>query len=123
MVEWAEFGEAADEVFCSRPAGPRRRGVFMSDLTFVEIDGQHVELLPARTVLSMFATGGSCVVEGGDAQSGFLSGLAGNAGVGAIVGLAHGGQGDPGGAEGGSAACWVDAGALGDHVIACALVG
>jgi hypothetical protein len=32
-------------------------GVFMSDLTFVQIDGQHVELLPARTVLSMFAIG------------------------------------------------------------------
>jgi hypothetical protein len=78
----------------------------MSDLTFVEIDGQHVELLPARTVLSMFATGGgSCIVEGGDAQSGFASGALGNAGVGAIIGLAQGGQGDPGGAEGGSAAC------------------
>ena len=30
----------------------------MSDaVSFVEIDGQHVELLPARTVLSMFAQG------------------------------------------------------------------
>jgi hypothetical protein len=77
----------------------------MSDLTFVEIDGQHVELLPARTVLSMFATGGGCVAEAGDAQSGFLSGALGNAGVGAIIGLAQGGQGNPGGAEGGSTAC------------------
>jgi hypothetical protein len=33
----------------------------MSDaLSFVEIDGQHAELLPARTVLSMFSAGGSC---------------------------------------------------------------
>ncbi len=31
----------------------------MSDaVSFVEIDGQHVELLPARTVLSMFALAG-----------------------------------------------------------------
>jgi hypothetical protein len=27
-------------------------------LTFAEIDGQHVELLPTRTVLSMFSLGG-----------------------------------------------------------------
>ncbi len=32
----------------------------MSDaLSFVEIDGQHVELLPARTVLSVFSAGGT----------------------------------------------------------------
>jgi hypothetical protein len=31
----------------------------MSDaLSFVEVEGQHVELLPARTVLSMFSAGG-----------------------------------------------------------------
>ena len=31
----------------------------MSDaLSFAEIDGQHVELLPARTVLSLFTVGG-----------------------------------------------------------------
>ncbi|MGH3833881.1 MAG: hypothetical protein ACRDRS_26155 [Pseudonocardiaceae bacterium] len=31
----------------------------MSDaLSFAEIDGQHVELLPARTVMSLFAAGG-----------------------------------------------------------------
>lgn len=31
----------------------------MSDaLSFAQIDGQHVELLPARTVLSMFSLGG-----------------------------------------------------------------
>jgi hypothetical protein len=32
----------------------------MSDaLSFAEIDSQHVELLPARTVLSLFAVGGN----------------------------------------------------------------
>jgi hypothetical protein len=31
----------------------------MSDaLSFIEIDGHHVELLPARTVLSLFSAGG-----------------------------------------------------------------
>jgi hypothetical protein len=27
-------------------------------LTFADLDGQHVELLPARTVLSLFVSGG-----------------------------------------------------------------
>jgi hypothetical protein len=39
----------------------------MSDeLSFAEIDGQHVELLPARTVLSLFSAGGCCGGDGGD---------------------------------------------------------
>ena len=46
----------------------------MSDeLSFAEIDGQHVELLPARTVLSLFSAGGcgGCGGgDGGDAQGG-----------------------------------------------------
>jgi hypothetical protein len=38
----------------------------MSDAVgFVEIDGQHVELLPARTVLSLFSAGGSGGGRGG----------------------------------------------------------
>jgi len=42
----------------------------MSDaLSFVEIDGQHVELLPARTVMSMFHAGGN----GGSGGSGVAS--------------------------------------------------
>ncbi|MDQ3761469.1 MAG: hypothetical protein M3460_07140 [Actinomycetota bacterium] len=42
----------------------------MSDaLSFAEIDGQHVELLPARTVMSMFAAGGGG--KGGDGGDGF----------------------------------------------------
>lgn len=44
----------------------------MSDaLSFAEIDGQHVELLPARTVLSMIkATGGQCGGNGGTGGNG-----------------------------------------------------
>jgi hypothetical protein len=44
-------------------------------LSFAEIEGQHVELLPARTVLSMFSAGGcggcgGTGGDGGDAQGG-----------------------------------------------------
>jgi len=50
-------------------------------LSFVEIDGQHVELLPARTVMSMFSLGGNggSGGNGGNGQGGVgvnvLSGL------------------------------------------------
>jgi hypothetical protein len=51
---------------------------FMPDaLSFAEIDGQHVELLPARTVLSMFALG-----KGGGGDGG--AGGAGGKGTGGI---------------------------------------
>jgi hypothetical protein len=49
----------------------------MSDgLSFAEIDGQHVELLPARTVLSMFSTSGGCGggCGGGDGGTGGAGG-------------------------------------------------
>jgi hypothetical protein len=50
----------------------------MSDsLSFAEIDGQHVELLPARTVMSMF------VVKGGGGGDGGKGGNGGK-GVGGI---------------------------------------
>jgi hypothetical protein len=39
-------------------------------LSFAEIDGQHVELLPARTVMSLFTLGGGKNNVGGDADSG-----------------------------------------------------
>ena len=40
-------------------------------LSFAEIDGQHVELLPARTVLSLFSGCGGCDgPQGGDASRG-----------------------------------------------------
>jgi hypothetical protein len=46
----------------------------MSDvLSFAEIDGQHVELLPARTVLSLFQTGGAG--RGGDGGAGGKGGV------------------------------------------------
>jgi hypothetical protein len=47
-------------------------------LSFAEIDGQHVELLPARTVMSMFSTGG----HGSDAGRGGNGGVGGNGGTG-----------------------------------------
>jgi hypothetical protein len=55
----------------------------MSDaMNLTEIDGQHVELLPARTVLSVFVTsgGGSCP---GTTQTGGLAG-AGSQDTGAL---------------------------------------
>jgi hypothetical protein len=56
----------------------------MSDaLSFVEIDGQHVELLPARTVMSLLHTGG-----GGE-----NSGRGGNGGHGGNGGQGRGGIG------------------------------
>ncbi|HEV7451952.1 MAG TPA: hypothetical protein VGO16_11295 [Pseudonocardiaceae bacterium] len=52
----------------------------MSDaLSFVEIDGQYVELLPARTVLSLFSAGGGA--------------RGGNGGHGAPGGIGKGGLG------------------------------
>ena len=43
----------------------------MSDeLSFADIDGQHVELLPARTVLSLFVAGGDGGGDGGFGGSG-----------------------------------------------------
>ena len=73
----------------------------MSDaLSFVEIDGQHVELLPARTVLSMFSAGGGKGGAGGDAQGGLginiLSGIG-------ILGTGTASAGDAIGGAGGSA--------------------
>ena len=60
----------------------------MSDaLSFAEIDGQHVELLPARTVLSMFSLDGGGANTSGGCENGFepnqavsLLGLGGAAG-------------------------------------------
>ncbi|MGH3783894.1 MAG: hypothetical protein ACRDRO_25565 [Pseudonocardiaceae bacterium] len=76
----------------------------MSDaLSFVEIDGQHVELLPARTVMSMFHAGGGDGGQGGgggNAQGGVgvnvLSGLG-------VLGTGSASGGDATGGGGGSA--------------------
>ncbi len=77
----------------------------MSDaLSFVEIDGQHVELLPARTVMSMFTLG-----EGGDGGNGGNGGNAqGGVGVNLLAGIGVLGTGtatagDAAGGNGGSA--------------------
>ncbi|MGH3852779.1 MAG: hypothetical protein ACRDR6_04630 [Pseudonocardiaceae bacterium] len=43
-------------------------------LSFAEIDGQRVELLPARTVMSMFSAGGSCGGRGGNGGHGGAGG-------------------------------------------------
>src|ERR687894_666526 len=45
-------------------------------LSFAEIDAQHLELLPARTVLSLFATGGGA--KGGDTGNGGPGGYGGD---------------------------------------------
>jgi hypothetical protein len=78
----------------------------MSDaLSFVEIDGQHVELLPARTVMSVFHLGGS----GGDGGNGGKGGGGqGGLGVGILDGVGVLGTGsssiaDGSGGNGGSA--------------------
>jgi hypothetical protein len=74
----------------------------MSDaLSFAEIDGQHVELLPARTVLSCCGGGGGGKGgDGGNAQGGLginiLSGIG-------ILGTGTASAGDAFGGAGGSA--------------------
>jgi hypothetical protein len=73
----------------------------MSDaLSFAEIDGQCVELLPARTVLSMFVADGGSTCPA-SAETGGLAGFGGN-GTGSLANLlgvpvtAGGGTGNPG---------------------------
>lgn len=51
----------------------------MFELNFAEIEGQHVELLPARTVLSMFNMAGA---HGGDTGNGGPGGKGGTGGAG-----------------------------------------
>jgi hypothetical protein len=80
---WYRIGTATDEVFVVPEVigttFPRRN--LMSDaLSIAEIDGQHVELLPARTVLSVFSAGGG-------------GGRGGNGGEGGTGGVGRGGLG------------------------------
>jgi hypothetical protein len=56
-------------------------------LSFSEIAGQHVELLPARTVLSLFSAGGS---RGGNTGTGTGGTGTGGTGTGGEGGNAHG---------------------------------
>jgi hypothetical protein len=47
-------------------------------LSFTEIDGQHAELLPNRTVMSLFGThgkGGNCNATNGNVETGGLLGV------------------------------------------------
>ena len=73
----------------------------MSDaLSFVEIDGQHVELLPARTVMSLFVAGGC---KGGDGGVGGDGGN-GQGGIGVnLLGSQTNSAGNGVGGAGGSA--------------------
>ena len=51
-------------------------------LSFAEIDGQHAELLPARTVLSMFSLDGGVIVESScENAAGQATGLLSTGGV------------------------------------------
>jgi hypothetical protein len=71
----------------------------MSDaLSFVEIAGQHVELLPARTILSLLSTGGFACEGGGEGAGGHGYGGYGDESAGGFPGL--GGVGGAGGAGG-----------------------
>ncbi len=76
----------------------------MSDaLSFADIAGQDVELLPARTVMSMFSMGGEC--EAGDGGTGGAGGNAqGGLGINVLSGLGVLGTGTAtaGGATGGA---------------------
>lgn len=69
----------------------------MSDaLSFAEIDGQDVELLPARTVLSLFSVVGGNGGTAGDGGTG-TGGLGGNlVGASAVGGALNGASGDTG---------------------------
>ncbi len=76
----------------------------MSDaLSFAEIDGQHVELLPARTVMSLCHAGGGDGGQGGHGGSA-QGGLGVNvlSGIG-ILGTGTASAGDATGGAGGSA--------------------
>lgn len=87
----------------------------MSDtLTFAELDGQQVELLPARTVLSLFELGGDGGAGGtaGDGDHGGNGGLAFAGSQFALFGdnnvSADGGAGGDGGSADGGAGGDVD---------------
>jgi hypothetical protein len=77
----SRIGTATDEVFQPGLPGSPFLGGLMSDaLSFVEADSQHVELLPARTLMSILHTNAS-------------GGRGGNAGEGGKGGQGRGGIG------------------------------
>lgn len=83
-VRSIRIGNAVDEVICSGPLrGSLWRRICMSDaLSFAEMEGQYLELLPARTVMSMFTAGG-CGGCGGEGEGG--NGGNGQGGIGLNV--------------------------------------
>ncbi|PZS40797.1 MAG: hypothetical protein DLM62_00970 [Pseudonocardiales bacterium] len=62
-------------------------------VSFVQLKGQHVELLPARTVLSLFCgtTGGGTAAGPGTSGAAGTGGAAGAAGAGGAGGASPGG--------------------------------
>jgi hypothetical protein len=98
MVCISRIGNAVDAVlWSSGPLGPCEEDLGMSDaLSFAEIDGQDVELLPARTVLSLFSAGGGnggTAGAGGNGSGGLGGNLVDLAAVGGAVNGASGGAG------------------------------
>lgn len=84
-VRSIRIGNAVDEVICSGPLrGSLWRRICMSDaLSFAEMEGQYLELLPARTVMSMFTADGCC--GGGEGEGGGGNGGNGQGGIGLNV--------------------------------------
>lgn len=91
MVSIGRIDAAVDEV-SFRSTGPPKEDLMSDALSFAEIDGQHVELLPARTVLSMVSTCG-CNSGGHGGGGGGNAGDGGNGGVGGDGGTGRGGLG------------------------------
>jgi hypothetical protein len=97
MVAISRIDTAVDEVRYARRTGLPKEDLMTDALSFVEIDGQEVELLPARTVLSLFNTGG-CGNGGGGHDGGGHDGdggggRGGNGGYGGDGGTGRGGLG------------------------------
>lgn len=83
---------AVDEALFPGPLGPLEEDLMPGTLSFAEMDGQHVELLPARTILSLVSTGGHGGSQGDGGHGGDSDGAESEGG--------HGGIGGSGGAGG-----------------------
>ena len=59
----------------------------LDELSFVEVEGQRPELLPIRTVLSMFGMGGGGSASACSGNGGVSTGLIGVADLGLLNGL------------------------------------
>jgi hypothetical protein len=95
MVWRGRIDTAVDEVFDARTTA--HKGDLMSyTLSSAEIDGQHMELLPARTVLSLFYACG-CEGGGGYGGGGHGGGGHGDGGHSWYGGDGRGGDGGNGG--------------------------